>query len=362
MMMKKRLWGECEGKQIYLFELDDGCGMRARVSNYGGVLQALWVRDAGGRAMDVVLGYDTLEEYRNDTTLFGAMIGPIADRLDGGHCVLGGHEVQLPLNAGPDSMHSGPCGFHNCVWEWEALADGICFYHRFAPGEIGFPGNMDVYLRYRLCAPNVLRLEYAAECDCETALSFTNHSYFNLDGGANHCRGQRLTVYADRYAETERDSDPICTGRALPVEGTPFDFRGGKALEDALCKTDFSEIRTGGGVDHYFLVGGADMRTHARLESAESGLCLECASDAPGILIYTGNGLEAEPGKGGAIYRKNWAVCLETGRFPNAVNFPELREQVLLRPGERYESATEFRFSSDAGRCVKGRTGRKHVG
>ena len=350
MKIERHLWGEIEGRDIYLFDLDDGRGMRASVSNYGGVLQGLVVRDGCGLPLDVVLGYDTLAEYRAGETFFGAMIGPIADRLDGGHCTLGEAEVQLDRNAGPDSMHSGPKGFHSRIWDWVELPDGICFHRCFAPGEIGFPGNMDVRLSYRLCERDVLRLEYSAECDCETALSFTNHSYFNLDGGKKHCRNQRLTVFADRYAETERDCDPICTGRALSVEGTPFDLRHGEMVGEVVRRTDFREIRTGGGVDHYFLVDGSGMRVHARLESPDSGLRLECASDAPGLLIYTGNGLEAERGKGGAVYGKNWAVCLETGRFPNAVNFPALRAQVLLRPGERYESATEFRFGRGGAR------------
>lgn len=345
MRIVRRPWGQCGDRAVYLFELDDERGMRARVSNFGGVLQSLIVNGGDGEALDVVLGYDTLAEYQTDATFFGAMIGPIADRMDGGRCNLDGRQVQLPLNAGPDSMHSGPNGFHNQTWDWEERADGVCFYRTFAPEETGFPGNLEARLSYRLRGADVLRLEYEAVCDRETALSFTNHSYFNLDGGANDCRAHRIRVCADRYAETERESDPICTGRALKVEGTPFDMRIGRALDEVLRCEAFPEIRSGGGVDHYFLVDGAGMRAHARLESRKSGLCLSCFSDAPGLLVYTGNGLEAERGKGGAVYGRNWGVCLETGRFPNAVNFPALRDEVILRPGERYQSATEFRFS-----------------
>lgn len=344
MSIQVRPWGACAGREIFLFEIEGAGGMRARVSNYGGILQSLMVRDGRGDALDVVLGYDTLEEYRADATFFGAMIGPIADRLDRGRCTLGGVDVQLPLNAGPDSMHSGPRGFHNQVWDWKLLEDGVALFRSFAGEDIGFPGTLEVRLNYRLCAPDVLRIEYAANCDHETAVSFTNHSYFNLDGGANHCRDHLLTVHAGRYAETERMCEPICTGRALDVMGTPFDLRDGRTVGDVVAQEDFPEIRSGGGVDHYFLVDGEGMRAQAELASPRSGLRLCCVSDAPGLLVYTGNGLDGEPGKGGAIYGKNWAVCLETGRFPNAVNFPALRDQVLLQPGEQYESATEFRF------------------
>ena len=113
-----------------------------------------------------------------------------------------------------------------------------------------------------------------------------------------------------------------------------------------LAQNDFSEIRTGGGIDHYFPIDGAGMRTHALLISEADGLKLTCRSDAPGVLVYSANGLEAEKGKGGCIYGRNWAICLETERFPNAVNQPHLRPQVLLQPGEIYTSATEFVFET----------------
>lgn len=341
----KKLWGKAQNRDIYLFELNHG-GMRARVSNFGGVLQALYVKDADGREMDVVLGYDTLVEYQKNETFFGAMIGPLADRTGGGRFEIDGRTFQLPLNAGPDTMHSGPDGFHAQAWDWELLDDGICFFREMKPAETGFPGNLSVRLNYRIPAENVLRIEYAAECDCETAMSFTNHSYFNLDGAENHCHDQVLTIHASRYAETVRETDPICTGNAPQTEGTPFDFRTGKRLADVLGCTDFHEIQTGGGVDHYFLVDGEGMREHARIESRKSGLTLICRSDAPGVLVYTGNGLEAETGKDGRIYGKNWAICLETERFPNAVNLPDWRNQVVLPANNPYRSVTEFVFAA----------------
>jgi aldose 1-epimerase len=124
-----------------------------------------------------------------------------------------------------------------------------------------------------------------------------------------------------------------------------MDFRAGKRLGDALACTDFHEIWTGGGVDHFFLVDGKGMREHAAIESKASGIALSCWSDAPGVLVYTGNGLEAEKGKGGSVYGKNFAVCLETERFPNGVNLPHWRDQVMQPANMPYESATEFVFA-----------------
>ena len=345
MNVSKSLWGSVQGGEVFLFELN-ACGLRARVSNFGGVLQALLVRDAWGVERDVVLGYDTLAAYQSNETFFGAMIGPVADRIGAGSFMAGEEKVQLPLNAGPDTMHSGPCGFHAKLWDWKYLPDGVCFSRTFQVGETGFPGVLCANLSYRIPEEGLLRIEYAAVCDRDIPVSFTNHSYFNLDGGENHCRDQILTIHASRYAQTVREMDPICNGKIPMVTDTPFDFRRGKRLGDALACVDFHEIQTGGGVDHYFLVEGAGMREHARIESRTSGITLSCRSDAPGVLVYTGNGLKEEPGKDGKIYGKNWAICLETERFPNGVNLPEWRAQVMLTANTPYKSATEFLFTA----------------
>lgn len=337
MKISSRAWGEYEGREISLIEIDNERGIRACVSNYGAILQALWVGE-----LDVVLGYDTLDEYLGGATFFGASVGPLADRVGNACFEIGGSWVGLDKNAGPDCMHSGSAGFHARVWEWQPLSDGVAFhlsYEGFA-----LPGRMEVCIVYRLMDENILRIEYNAKSDRETAASFTNHSYFNLDGGRNHCRQHRLTVHADCYAQTCREEEPICTGKTPDVSGTPLDLRQGVLIDAVLKQNDFPEIRTGGGIDHYLLVNGSGMREHARLWSEKSGLELICRSDAPGVLVYSANGLDAEPGKSGKVYGKNWGVCLETERFPNAVNLSRHRDQVLLQPDEPYNSVTEFEF------------------
>ena len=330
MKITELAWGNAR-----LFEIAEEGGLCVRVSDLGGLLQSVVLPDG----WQAVLGYDTPEEYLRAGTFFGACIGPIADRLTGGSCVLGGETVTLPHNAGPDAMHSGPNGFHAQKWNAEILPDGVRLYRSFTRADTGFPGTLDAQICVRVHG-STLRLEYAAKCDRETAVSFTNHSYFRLSEAS--CRGQILRVNASRYAETTCTDAPACTGVAPSVEGTPFDLRCGVRIGDVLDQTDSPEIASAGGIDHYFLVDGAGMREHARLTAGTRELI--CFSDAPGVLIYTGNGLVAEPGRGGEIYGQNAAVCLETERFPNAVNLPEHRSGVLLQPGEIYESATEFCF------------------
>ena len=335
-------WGSIGEKTVYLFQLRDAAGMALSVSNYGGIIQSWRIPEAGGAMREMVLGYDTLTEYRSSATFFGAAIGPIADRLADGCCCVGGVRAQFPRNAGPDCMHSGPDGFHTRIWNARLLENGIALSYQYAVGEMALPGSLRAEIRYLLLPENTLRIEYAAECDRETALSLTNHSYFTLSGGEAACTQDVLTVHADTYAETVFDAAPICTGRRLPVDGTPLDLRSGRVIGEVLAHADFPELRRAGGVDHFFPIDGAGMREHARLRSEREGLELICTSDAPGVLVYTGNGLENERGRQGKTYRRNYAVCLETECFPNAINFPEHCAKVILPAGTRFASCTEF--------------------
>lgn len=339
MQIARREWEP--GVLLFDMESDD---LRVGVSSGGGTVQRLRVKTPSGGWLDAALGFDAPEDYRRSDACLGATIGPVADRMAFGRCTLDGKTVRLPLNAGPDCMHCGDLGFHRAVWDWATLPDGVRLFKTFEADARGFPGTLCAEVRFRLTGDRTLRLEYEAQCDRETAVSFTNHTYFNLSGGARDCLGHRLTLRAARYAETEREVEPICTGRARPVDGTPLDFRGGALIGDVLRRADFREIAAAGGVDHYFLADGSGLREVAELYDPESGLALACRTDAPGLLVYTGNGLSGARGRGGAVYGRHWGVCLETERFPNAVNLPDRRSQVLLEPGEVYRSVTEFSF------------------
>ncbi len=339
--VSRRDWGTHEGKEVSLFTVA-GEGLIVSVSNYGGVLQSLIARDAGDEPLDIVLGYDSLGDYLAGRHFFGAMIGPIADRMAQGRCTLAGQTVQLPRNAGPDSMHSGPDGFHSQVWDWETLPDGVRFSLCFPEGSLLFPGRMQASLTYRIPRLNTLRLEYRAACSVETSLSFTNHSYFNLEGARRDCLDQSLKVFSDHYAETTCGPAPLVTGRFPEVADTPLDFRAETRIGDAVGQAWNREVAAADGVDHYYKVRGSGFRIAARLSCAHSGLRLACRTDAGGVLVYTGNGLSEVNGKSGMKYGKHWGVCLETGELPNAVNLPEHRASVLLSPGEEYCRATEF--------------------
>lgn len=337
MQINKRLWAAQNGQHACLFTLDSGTGLRAVVSNYGGILQSLFVCDASGTPTDVVLGYDTLEEYQASDAYLGALIGPVAGRVRGATLQLADKRYPLAANDAGNCLHSGPNGFHAALWDWRQVRNGLELSQCFSQAVCGFPGTLQVRVRYLLPRARTLRLEYEAVCDTDTVLCPTHHSYFDLSGGTDGCKSHRLTLCAAQYAQSE-------TARLLDTAGTPMDLRQPRYIGDVLRCTDFSELAENGGIDHYFSVSGTGLRPHALLESEQNGLSMLCRSDAPGLVVYTANQLSPQTGKHGRRYQKHGGICLETGRFPDAVNHPSIRQQVLLQAGQRYKSCTEFEF------------------
>lgn len=338
--VRKNPWGEVDGKQVSLYEISCSGGIFVKVSDYGGILQSFVIPEPSQR--DIVLGYDTVEEYIRNGTFFGAFVGPLADRTGGARLEIGGREILLEANAGRDCMHSGQAGFHNRVWNADLLADGVCFSSTFTDDPL--PGKLDVSVAYSVPAPDILRITYEAVCTEKTALSFTNHSYFNLEGQTENRNvlNESITLFSSQYAETDCSAEPLVTGTVRSTEETPFDFRNGKIIGDVVSCTGFPEIAAAGGVDNYFLTDGFGFRPHAILRSADGITELFCMSDAPGILVYSGNGLCGEKGKNGEVYGKHCGIAFETENFPNAVNIPERRSSVVLQPGERFHTVTEF--------------------
>ena len=320
------------------FELNNGV-LRAEVSDWGAKLTRLLVPNKAGDVKDVVLGFATQEEWRTKETYFNAIIGRCANRIKNGRFVLDGKGYQLPVNNGTNSLHGGVHGFNEKIWKViEHDAEHIVLYYRTADGEEGYPGNVDVWVTYRLTDDNSLRISYKAQTDAPTIVNFTNHSYFNLNGEQSpSVRDHVLQVFADEYTPFDETACP--TGEVLPVEGTPMDFRRpvliGERIDDAF-------FVPGRGIDNNWVLPVSEgVRLAARVSAG--GRTMEVWTDAPALQVYTGNYVEENVGKSGAVYRPQNAVCLETQNIPDAINHPNFPSPVL-RPGEVFESVTIYKF------------------
>ena len=316
------------------------------VITYGGALQSLVVPDRAGRPTDVLLGFDTLEDYLRHDKFLGAIIGRYANRIGGASFPLGGKVWPLRANDGANHLHGGPQGFDKKVWRAESLAENaVTLSLRSPDGEEGYPGNLTVQVTYTLTG-DALEIGFRAECDADTLCSLTNHAYFNLSGHqSGTVEDQIIRLFPASYAPIGAGNIP--TGEIAGVEGTPMDLRRGLPIGRRIDE-DFAQLKLAGGYDHTWVLDGPDgeLKPTAQAMSPRTGIVMDVLTTLPGVLFYSGNYLDGCPaGKGGAPYAKRWGFCLETQYFPDSPHHPAFPSAVL-RKGERYDHKTVFRFST----------------
>lgn len=345
MEITQKQWGTVDGKEVLLFTLTNAQGMKASITNYGAIVQSLWMKDKDGNVEDIVLGFDSLEGYLKNSPYFGAIVGRYGNRIGKARFVLDGNEYQVTANDGPNHLHGGLKGFDKVVWDARPFVDsaGPCLelHYLSRDGEEGYPGNLDVYVTYCLTTNNELRIDYRATTDQPTVVNLTHHGYFNLSGNARRSiLDHKLQILADNY--TPVDSLLIPTGEIKPVEGTPFDFRQPKTIGLDIQKVFNKKT----GFDNNFVLrsGSERFRKVALLSDTVSGRFVEVWTDQPGIQFYSGNFLDGTlKGKNGVVYPQYWGLCLETQHFPDSPNKPWF-PPVVLRPGEVYETQTIYKF------------------
>ena len=339
-------FGTVDGETVRLFTLTNASGASAGIVEYGGIVVSLEVPDRDGTPGDVVLGYDTLDAYIEDTPYFGAITGRYANRIAKGSFELDGTVYELPVNNSPNSLHGGIKGFDKVVWKGTPTAsgDGVEMVYVSADGEEGYPGELSTKVTYTWTDDSELRIDYEATTDKPTVINLTNHSYFNLkDGGASPILDHELTINADTY--TPVDATSIPAGEIASLDGTPLDFRTPTAIGDRI-EDDHEQIGFGAGYDHNYVLNREDegLALAATLYDAHSGRAMDVLTEEPGVQFYSGNFLDGHHiGKRGVAYQHRSGLCLETQHFPDSPNQPDFPSTVL-RPGETYTTSTVYRF------------------
>ncbi len=345
-MITSRPFGKTNnGDQVTLYTIDN---TKARISvmDFGANLVKFEVLNRDGEFVDIVLGYDDASGYDNDRgTYFGATVGRFANRIEGGVFTLNGKEYKLPINNnGKHCLHGGFNGFSFKMYNIKTEDDSISASILSPDGEEGFPGNMEFTVKYTLMDTSVI-IEYFARSDKDTVCGFTNHSYFNLNGGASGTTMLNHTLQIDADGYCEVDSDALPTGFVRPVDGTPFDFRKPVLLKDVLGSDNPLLAPTAGGIDNNLILWNTqrELSHAATLYNPDNGIEIECLTDLPGIQIYTGTFLDTT-GKQGAPHKQFAAVCLETQGFPNAPKYRYFPSAVL-KADEEFYSKTVYKAS-----------------
>ncbi len=344
-MMKQRPFGvNSKGQRATLYTLTNGRGMEAQITDFGATVYSLTVPDKQGRSLDVVLGYDDPKGYEGPGgTFFGATVGRNANRIGKGRFTLGGKTYQLDCNNNGNNLHSGLDFQSFRVWQVTEAADNTITFSLHSPdGDQGYPGALDISVRYTLTEDNALRIDYHGVAQAETIINYTNHSYFNLNGhDSGSVRKHQLWVDADCFTPT--DAAAIPTGEVASVEGTPMDWRTRKEVGRDI-DADYEALIFGQGYDHnWCLNNGGKFAKVAELTGDRSGITMEVYTDLPGVQIYTGNFIGQEIGKGGTVYRRRQGICFETQFYPDAPNHPNFPSSIF-QAGQVYQTTTAYRF------------------
>lgn len=334
-----------------LYVLTNNNGMEVCVTNFGARIVSIMAPDINGGYQDVVLGFDSISQYINIPTDFGAAIGRYANRINKGQITIDGKLIQLPINNFGHCLHGGPDGWQNKVFKAnQPNASTIILSLSSPDGDMNFPGNVDVTVTYKLTDDNAIDIQYEGTADQKTVLNMTNHSYFNLNGDPNiDITNDTLFINADTF--TPVDSTFMTTGAIVSVKETPFDFTTPTTVGERINTEGNVQLANGHGYDHNWVLRESNNITTvaAKVISPVTGIVLEILTDQPGIQIYTGNFLDGTvTGKKGITYQRRNAICLETQVYPDSPNkclksteWPS----PFLEPGQTYKHHTIFRFS-----------------
>jgi aldose 1-epimerase len=325
------------GMEVYVYEISNSKGMTMKVMNYGATVISLTKTLKSGAVIDVVLGFDTLEDYIESYSLpsapyFGATVGRYAGRIAKGKFDLNGNTIVLNQNNNGNALHGGNEGFSQKVWQFEQLTNGIntsiSFSYISPNDEENYPGELKVIITYTLTDENELEIEYKAITDSETIVNLTHHSYFNLDGQKGTVLGQELHINS---AEILATNEMIPTGDVLQVVKTDFDFTVPK-----LCPTT---------IDSTFVLDTNETLV-ATLFSPKNKLKMSVFTNQPGLHVYVGgNCFNQIKGKDGVDYHSQSGICFETQNFPDAPNHAHF-PSTILSPGDIYFHKTIYQFQS----------------
>jgi aldose 1-epimerase len=345
-ILKKTFGVLANGKKVHLYTLKAG-DLSFSVMTQGATWTSLIVPSRSGRQDDVLLGFSNFAGYCGRGGATGITVGRFANRIGGASFTLDGHVFNLEKNDGENSLHGGRRGYDKLLWKAEAYKEKDGVFVRFElespDGDGGYPGNLKAAVSYGLTKSNELIANYEAKSDARTPVNLTNHAYFNLAGEGNGTiHAHELQLNSSHILEVDKALIP--SGKLLPVDGTPYDFRSPKPIGRDME----AAIRGGapGGYDHCYTVDGDNgkLRPCAELREGTSGRTMRILTTQPGVQLYTGNNLKEHVGKIGSVYNIHSGVCLETQHFPDAPNqsgFPD----AIFGPGRDYHEKAVFAFS-----------------
>ena len=330
------------GTDIKLFTISNKNGMEAAVTNIGASLVKLIVPNDKGEKKDIILGFDSGEEYMINPSFFGATIGRCANRTANACFMIDGVKYNLSANDNVNNLHSdSDRGMHKVLWDAKCGEDNVKFSYHSPDMENGFPGNFDISVTYTLTDDNEIRIDYDGVSDKKTLINMTNHTYFNLSGhDSGSIENTKLTIFASNYTPVAAGAIP--TGEIAPVKGTVMDFTSEKTIGQEIGE-DFEQLKLVQGYDHNYVIDDCTGEVKLIAVAKADGRVMEVLTDLPGVQFYAGNMIATQQGKGGVMYSARTGFCLESQYFPNCANEPAFAHPVF-DAGQKYKTTTIYRF------------------
>jgi aldose 1-epimerase len=394
-------WGTVPGEgPASLYTLSNSNGMVVKITNFGGVVQSIWVPDKRGHSKDVVLGFSSLSDYVNDffqghtgtpwpapggsgNTYFGAIIGRYANRIANASFPLNGTTYTLDANNGPNTLHGGFLGWNTAVWS-AATSTGpgtasLELTNTFKDGEgcdpaqtktpcKGFPADVQATVVYTLTSDNQLKITYTAinsSSTLDTVINLTNHSYFNLGGEASGTvENQLLQINADQYTPVDENLIPE-SPFFVNVAGTAYDFRHLTPIGETIRNTNLpdgvppstphglKQLQIAHGFDNNWVLNGyPGYRKVSTAVDPKTGIVLRTFTDQPGVQFYSSNFLVGDLiGTSGNVYRQTQGFTLETQHYPDSPHHigDPLWPSVVLPHGGTFNSTTSYQLGVAGG-------------
>ena len=340
--MNKKVFGYLGKTPIYSFNITNGT-LTANIITYGATLQSLLVPNKKGELLDVVLGYNTLEQYLERSYYAGAIVGRVANRTANAKFTLNGKEYNISKNNGEHSLHGGFSGFDKKVWEVVSYGENyVTLSYVSKDGEEGYPASVSIQVTYSVTNENALSIEYNALSDGDTVLGLTNHAYFNLNGeDGSNVFDTLLSIDANSVVLVNEQR--VAEGTLLNVDGTIFDFKEIRPIGNYLTSTNEYLVKFKG-YDICYALNGKGYRSIAKAQSNISGISMETITDAEGVQLYVANLFSGKTGKK-CVYKDGACFCLETGRYPNAVNVKNFPSPIIKK-GVPFTSKTTYKFTT----------------
>ena len=252
--------------------------------------------------------YDSLQIAKD-----GFVAGRCANRIAGASFELNGETYDVDKNDGNNSLHGGAQGFGTRTWtKVEQHPSSITYSYHSADGEMGYPGNLDITVKYTLLNDGQLIMEYSCRSDADTIVNPTNHIWLSLNGA--NAQNHTLQINADNY--TPRNSELIPTGEIASVAGTKYDFR------------EETEFVPSNKYDDNWVLNGSGFRKVCTLKGEESGVKCEISTDRPGLQMYNDNTF----------------IVLETQLYPDAIHHADWPSPIL-RANTDFYTKSIYAFS-----------------